>query len=232
MAFGSPPPSNRGRKTGLSLAQIVSATVAIADGEGIEGVSMRRVADILDHGVMSLYRHVVDKEALIAHAADEVFGEEPFPEPAPEGWHARIMESAHRQWRCYRRHPWIASVVSLARPLPSPNGMREMEWALEGLRELGASSADKARLYLAVAAFVHGAASQAAREVRERDSSGLTAAEWWNSQAAGFRALAASGEYPLIGRMKGPQPGEVDGWFEMGLECLLDGFELRLTKRP
>ncbi len=223
-----PPPA---RKQGLRLDDIVNAAIATADADGLDSLSMRRVADRLGHGVMSLYRHVEDKDHLVRLAIDAVFAEEPFPDPPPADWRGRMHESAHRQWHCYLRHPWIASVVSLARPALGANGMREMEWTFEGMQDLDITNSDRLRLYLVVTAYVHGAASQAAAESIEQRRTGLSVHEWWAAQAATLAPIFATGRYPLIAQLgPGANPSPA-AWFEFGLERLLDGIEIQLESR-
>ena len=190
---------------------------------------MRRVADRLQCPVMSLYRHLDGKNQLISLAVDAVFGEEPFPDEPPASWRLRLAESAHRQWRCYHRHPWIASVVSLARPALSPAGMREMEWAFEGLEELAMPSGDRLKVYLLVAAFVHGAAGLLAADTQAEAKSGLTGTEWWAANAPAFRQIFATGEYVHIAGLAGAKPLAQGEWFEFGLECILDGLQTRFA---
>lgn len=221
--------SRSGRKGGLNLGAIVEAAIAIADEEGLQALSMRRVADRLGHGVMSLYRHVEDKERLVGLISDVVFGEEAFPEMPHPGWRERMRESALRQWRCYGQHPWIASVVSLSRPRLGLNGMREMEWALAGMNELSVPDAEKVRMYLVVTAFVHGAASQLAEEQRDQERSGLETKAWWSEQGAALSELFASGQFPVLARLRPGVEPSPDAWFEFGLECLLDGLAMKVT---
>ncbi len=233
VAHGKLAPTDTGdttpqRKRGLHLDHIVRTAIAMADEDGLESMSMRRVAERLGYGVMSLYRHVKDKEQLIGLAIDEVFGEEVFPDPAPADWRGRMHESAYRQWRSYVRHPWIASMISLIRPNLGANGMREMEWAFEGMQGLQISNGERLRLYLVVSAFVHGAGAQAVVESAEERRTGVVAKEWWSAQSATLRDLFATGRYPLISRLGAdaePSPG---AWFEFGLNCLLEGLRLNI----
>jgi AcrR family transcriptional regulator len=233
VTVGVPAPTNPDesapeRKSGLHLDEIVDTAIAIADEDGLESLSMRRVAERLGHGAMSLYRHVKDKDQLIGFAVDAVFAEESFPEPAPRDWMGRLHESAYRQWRCYLRHPWIVSLVTLARPRIGPNGMREMEWAFEGLLDLDIADSERLHLYLVVTAFVHGAAAQAVVEAAEERRTGLVAKEWWSAQSALLGDILSTGRYPLIsrlGRTANPSP---DAWFEFGLNCLLDGLQAKV----
>lgn len=219
------------RRRGLNLDEIVTAAIAIADEDGLGAVSMRRVADRLGRPVMSLYRHVEDKDRLLAFATDAVFAEEAFPGDVPAAWRPRLLESTRRQWRCYLRHPWLASVISLVRPSLGPNGMSEMEWAFEGLRDLHISDPEKVQMYLVLAAYVHGAAGQFATEDRDRRQSGLAPQQWWGEQAALLGEIFASGRYPNISRLRGGLKPTPEDWFEFGLESLLNGLALRLPPK-
>lgn len=216
------------KRRGLNLEDIVRAAVAIADEDGLAAVSMRHVADRLGRPVMSLYRHVEHKDRLLALATDAVFAEEPFPGSVPAAWRPRLHESACRQWRCYLRHPWIASVISLVRPSLGPSGISEMEWAFEGLRALPVPDVEKVRMYLVVAAYVHGAAGQFTTEARDRRQSGLAPQQWWGEQAGLLSEIFATGRYPNVSRLRGGMKPAPEDWFEFGLESLLDGLALKL----
>lgn len=209
---------------------IVEAAIAIADEEGLGALSMRRVADRLGHGVMSLYRHVEDKERLVALVSDAVFAEEAFPGGGTADWKERLRESALRQWRCYGRHPWIASTVSLSRPRLGVNGMREMEWALAGMAGLPLPDAEKVRMYLVVTAYVHGAASQLAEERRDEERSGIETIQWWSAQRSALSDVFAGGQFPVLARLRPGVEPSPDAWFEFGLECLLDGLALQVGR--
>lgn len=215
-------------RRGLNLDAIVNAAIAIADEDGLGAVSMRRVADRLGRPVMSLYRHVQDKDRLLALATDAVFAEEAFEDLPADDWRARLHESARRQWRCYLRHPWIASAISLVRPSLGPNGISEMEWAFEGFRDVRIPDVDKVRMYLVIAAYVHGAAGQFATEARDRRQSGLAPQQWWGEQAGLLSEIFATGRYPNVSRLRGGTKPSPEDWFEFGLDCLLDGLALRV----
>src|SRR5882757_8941342 len=105
----------------LSRKQVLRTAIAIADREGLDAVSMRRLAAELNVGPMSLYRHVATKDELVAQMVDEAFGEAELPVPGPEGWRAKLELISRRQWELCRRHLWLPRAVSLTRPLLVPN---------------------------------------------------------------------------------------------------------------
>src|ERR1700750_3099854 len=83
-AWGVKTVTTKGPKPGLSLERIVAAAVRMADAEGLDAVSMNRVAKELGTGAMSLYRYVESKQELLALMIDAAIGEVP-PTPAGGG---------------------------------------------------------------------------------------------------------------------------------------------------
>src|SRR5690606_22806525 len=123
----------RGAASELTRERIVRTAIDIADAEGLSALSMRRVAGEPGVATMSLYRYVPGKDELITLMADEVFGEPELPEVPPPGWRAQLEVAARAQWALYRRHPWLASVLSIIRPQPLPHGMVYGEWIMRAM---------------------------------------------------------------------------------------------------
>ncbi|CAM5569949.1 hypothetical protein SGLAM104S_09822 [Streptomyces glaucescens] len=109
----------RGRASspGLSRGAIVAAAMRIADAEGVAALSMRRIATELDSGVMSLYRHVANKDALLTAITRAACDERPYPEPAPADWREAMRLAARLDWEVYCAHPWALVTSSSARLL-------------------------------------------------------------------------------------------------------------------
>ena len=105
-APGRGAPSRAARDRGLSREEIVEAAIAVADAEGPDAISMRRIARELRAGAMSLYWHVASKEELIDLMLDSLEAEIGVPEPTGD-WQADLRELAHRQRAGLLRHPWV-----------------------------------------------------------------------------------------------------------------------------
>src|SRR5215213_8438643 len=108
----------RGARTGrldLSIDRIVRAAVEIADADGMAALSMRRVAERLGVGTMSLYTYVPGKAELIDLMLDTVYGETAKPDTVPGGWRGRLEQVARENWELYRRHRWML-LVGTTRP--------------------------------------------------------------------------------------------------------------------
>src|SRR5688572_9759671 len=91
----------------LSLSRIVKAAIEIADNDGIEAVSMQRIAAELGFTKMSLYRHVPSKSDLVSIMIDTAVGEPPDLSVVPGGWRARLEEFVRQLTEVWRQHPWV-----------------------------------------------------------------------------------------------------------------------------
>jgi AcrR family transcriptional regulator len=146
-----------GRPPGHSRAQVTAAAITIADREGLDAVSMRRVAAELRTGAASLYRYVDNREDLLdlmidATGAEYVYG-------APTGdWLTDLLSLGEQARAIMRHHPWLPALV-LARPVLGPNGLILLEHVLETLAHHPASPATKLEAFAifttTTALFVH-----------------------------------------------------------------------------
>jgi AcrR family transcriptional regulator len=141
------------RKSRLTRQKIAAVALAIADREGFEAVSMRRVARELKAGTMSLYYYVKTKDDLIAVMDDALMGEALLPS-LPKGWQRAMLAIAKRTHAIFIRHPW-ALVAMLSAP-PGINAMRHMEQCLEALAETSMTEKQKITLLAMVDDFVFG----------------------------------------------------------------------------
>jgi AcrR family transcriptional regulator len=122
----------------LSLEKIVSAAVDLLDAEGLDGLKMRRLADRLGAGAMSLYWHVDNKEKVLDLALDAVLSIT--PSPSSEDWRKDIVNMLE-DWRaCMLRHPWSASL--LPHRALSPNLLKRLDLLGETLSRGGVNDAD------------------------------------------------------------------------------------------
>src|SRR4051794_28977926 len=120
-AWGVKTPATKGPKPGLGLDRTVAAGVRVADGDGLDAVSMTRVAKELGASAMSLSRYVDSKDELLALMIDAALGAVP-PLPAEGDWRARLERWAWATVRGMRAHPW-ATPAPIARPPPAPHSV-------------------------------------------------------------------------------------------------------------
>src|SRR5262249_60636194 len=121
--WGRPQRRGRGQRPSLSREEIVRAAIELADAEGLEALTMRRLATQLRAGAMSLYWYVPTKEDLLDLMLDAAFGEVELPERPSGDWRADLHLFAHRMLGVLRRHTWLPSLTS-SQPLPGPNALR------------------------------------------------------------------------------------------------------------
>lgn len=211
----------------VDAARVVAAAIEIADRDGLAALSMRAVAGRIGIPTMSLYGHVDSKDDLILLMIDAAFGEHDFPAEQPPGWRAALEISAHRQWACYRKHLWLAQVVSLTRPQPLANLLRLAEWNFTALVPLGLDQVTLFDLHLSLCTFVRGVAIGLAPEADAERDTGMTGDEWvetidnWAeiiARSPVFNEVASRGNYEL----------DLDRLFRFGLKRLLDGMAVDL----
>jgi AcrR family transcriptional regulator len=213
------------RRTTLSREAIVAAAVAIADAEGLDAVSIRRVAADLNARAMSLYTYIERKEDLLDLMADEVAAETLVPGELPPDWREATLAIARRERQTTLRHPWLVELVTRRSMLGrvGQNMLRHGDQSIAALAGLRADPAWKWRLMTAVADYSTGFA---VREVRERDAARTGQSELLQPY---LRQLVAGGDYPHLAAMLDfGAPDSDDDNFERGLRWLLDGFAQEL----
>ncbi|MET7335084.1 GntR family transcriptional regulator [Nonomuraea sp. NPDC005650] len=222
---GPPKPRQAGVPKGsLNRRYVLHAAIAIADAEGLDAVSMRRLAAELGTGPMSLYRHVTGKDELVTQMADEVFGETELPDPGPEGWRAKLELVSRRQWELCRRHFWLPEAVSFTRPLLVPNMMAHTEWTLRALDGLGLPAQIRTREALTLPALVSTVALSMAQEAEAAQETGMTLDGWRLIQRKRADELLSSGRFPLLALVPEETVSDLDGMFDYILARHLDGF--------
>jgi len=142
----------------LSREAIVTQALAILDAEGLDAVSMRRVADALGTGPASLYAHVANKEELLELLIDRVMSVVVVPPPDPERWQEQIKQLMRDGRDALAAHRDIARANMGVVPI-GPNAIRIAEGMLAILRTAGvpkrvaALAADTLSLYIVAHAY-------------------------------------------------------------------------------
>ncbi|MEU2515773.1 TetR/AcrR family transcriptional regulator C-terminal domain-containing protein [Streptomyces syringium] len=211
----------------LSLDRIVRTATEIADAEGLSALSMRGVAARLGVAAMSTYRYVPSKEDLVLHMADAAFGAESYPADAPGDWRTRVELGTRTLWSLYRKHPWLAQLGSLTRPLLVPNLMVHGEWMLGALDGHGLDPTTLFDIHVLLYSHVHGLAGHLEMEAHAEASTGQSEDQWMDSRAPDLQGLVESGRFPTFAKVVGSFTDgydlNLDALFEFGLKALLDG---------
>ena len=224
-------PEPGSRRPKFTRDQIASTALTIADTEGFDAVSMRRVAAELGAGTMTLYYYVRTKDELVALMDDAIMSEVLIPaEEFPGHWYDALTAVAVRTWDVLMRHTW--ALRSLQNVPAGPNAMRHFEQSLAALAGTGLDASGKLALIAMVDDYVQGnvlrtAEMRSAGRPAEDDAPTEAAIRFAESQLATgefphTRALLGEGDlrdaFPrLVGDMS-----ERDR-FRRGLSVLLDG---------
>ncbi|MGW0755154.1 TetR/AcrR family transcriptional regulator [Streptomyces sp. NPDC002814] len=222
---------SRGPKPGLSVDQIVEAAVRIADADGLEALSMRRVAAELGTGTMSLYRYVPGKGELLDLMLDRV--QKPSENPADLGdgdWRSALEALGRATLDLYRRHPWLLQ-VNQARPILGPSALDGMEKVLTLIRPMGLSDPELVSAIIMIDGYVVGAARTQLYQQEAERRTGLTDAEFWQAQVPTLEKVLASGRYPVMASLSEDTFGPDFDHFEFGLQRILDGLEVFVARR-
>ena len=222
----------------LSRAEIVDAAIAIADAEGSDAISMRRIAQVLRAGTMSLYWHVANKEQLLDLMLDALIGEVEVPEPSGD-WRADLRTQARNERAMLLRHAWVMDFLG-GRPPLGPNTLLHMDRLLGILDGLGIGVETAMNILGAMQTYVMGAVlreTQEARVQRDQDQSGVTREEWEPMRAAWRNRLDADGRFPRVVRFLDadidPDAAETrDERFEFGLDCVIEGIAAKIAALP
>jgi AcrR family transcriptional regulator len=231
---GARPPRDRG----LSRDEIVGTAIAVADAEGPEAISMRRIARELRAGPMSLYWYVGSKEELLNLMLETLEVEVEAPEPTGD-WRADLRVFANQMRAMMNRHPWALEFIG-SRPPAGPNDARNLERLLGILAGLDLDARRTMDLLGAIATYVVGAVIREGQEIRgqrvqEEAEAGRTSEEL-DAERERYRDwFLASGQYPQIARLmeSGVDPDDPatrDERFEFGLDVLLDGIAAQVSR--
>jgi AcrR family transcriptional regulator len=244
LLWGRREAGKRGPRPGLSADAIVDAAIRLADAEGLEGVSMARVAAELGFTTMSLYRYVASKEELLqlmwngsARGAEGLAFE-------GDGWRARLRMWAIVQRDMLDRHPWLTQMPMAAPPM-APNSMIFVERGLETMDGTALADADKLRFIGVISSFTLSEARmandalRAARDAAAAAGDGAEPAPPWTYDAL-LRELADEATYPRLYRIARTPPGSGEGGssgpasereeFLFGLDRILDGIEAYMDR--
>ncbi len=231
-------PEPGSRRPRFTRERIAEVALAIADREGFEALSMRRLADELGAGTMTVYHYIRTKDDLIQLLDDAIMAEVVVPDgELPRAWRPALSMIARRSHGAFHGHPWALQALQSARF--GPNGLRHFEQSMAAVASTGLPLADRMTILNIVDDFVFGHTfrSTHARTRRQHDHSEM---EWMLELT---RAQIATGHYPEIEAILGNQAPAAawrkmaellddDGRFEQGLATILDGIALRWKLPP
>jgi AcrR family transcriptional regulator len=221
---------SRGRGSGLRRAEIVATALKVAEAEGPEAVSMRRIAKELDVGTMTLYHHIPTKDDLLDLMHDQVMGELVIPDDELAAtWQEGLAQICRRTKEVYQRHTWMVS-GAWERPQMGPLALAHVEQSLAVLRELPKD--DALRALAAADDYVIGYVSRQVAAQQALQRAGLDQDDYQEALRPYVERLIVerADEYPNLARFVG-ENWAVDGEerFERGLQWMIAGMAAELT---
>jgi AcrR family transcriptional regulator len=233
LVWERPEPPSRPAPSPLSRDRIVRAAIELADADGLEAVSLRKVAAALGAGPMRLYGYLSTKEELLDLMVDAVYGEIPAPESAGGDWRGALRSLAGGVRRTALRHEWFADLLG-GRPHLGPNALAHLEASLavlDGVPGFGGIEAVMQATHT-VNAYVIGAVRSELAESRAERATGLGEREWQATTGPYLVRMFATGRYPTLAKVvhEAEHP-DAETVFDTGLDQVLDGVAARLTGR-
>ena len=220
--------SRRGPAQGLSVDAVVVAAIALADKEGLEAVTMRRVAEGLVVAPMTLYTYVPGKAELLDLMLDMAYGWMSRTDTTGGSWRERLVVVAEENRALYEAHPWVAS-VSTVRPPLGPGLMAKYEHELRAFEGSGLGDVQMDASLTFLLSFVQACARGALDTRAAKQDSALEDEEWWAANAPLLARVFDERRYPNAARV-GAAAGAAYGSayspehaYTFGLERLLDG---------
>jgi AcrR family transcriptional regulator len=204
----------------LNRERVLCAALVLADRDGIESLSMRKIGQALHVEAMALYNHVANKGDLLDGLVDLVFSEIVLPADRAD-WTTAMHERAISARDALLRHPWAISVMQ-SRTKPGPATLRHHNWVIGSLRQAGFTIDMAAHAFSALDGYIYGFALQQINLPYHTSQEGAVVAEHL------LRQLLAD-EYPYVAEMlieHALKPGyDYAQEFEFGLDLILDGLE-------
>jgi AcrR family transcriptional regulator len=244
IAWGRAEPATRGPRAGLSPGAIVAAAIEIADADGLAAVSMGKVAERLGYTPMSLYRHVPSKDDLLTLVQDTALGEPPPTGTSAGGWREALARWTRDITVAYRAHLWVLD-IPITGPPAMPNQIAWLERALAALAATPLTDGERLSVALVLSGYSRSWAQLTRDLQRGLERSGFTEPEMARQYGQVLARLVDEDRFPAVhaairdGLFDDAEEGEgdagsegVDVEFEFGLQRILDGIEVYMTRTP
>jgi AcrR family transcriptional regulator len=219
-----PEPPDRPVPAPLSREQLVRAAIHLADTDGLDAVSLRKVAAALDVGPMRLYGYIATKEELLDLMLDTVYAE---IQPTGDDWRQVLRSLAEATRQAAHQHEWLADLIG-GRPQLGPNTLATGDAVLTAMGGVDLDTVVPA--VAAVRAYVVGAVRREIAERRAERASGMDIKHFQAAYGPYLERTFATGRFPALATVVRDGPHlSADETFRIGLEFLLDGIEARIS---
>ncbi|MBE1492825.1 TetR/AcrR family transcriptional regulator [Plantactinospora soyae] len=223
--------SGRGRPSGLTVEQITTAAIEVADSVGLNDLSMRSVAERLGVGTMSLYRHVPGKEELLDVMIDRVSAEVVRRNEDGHGdWRSRLEQVGRANRAMFERHPWLLRLFP-RRPPQGPGVIAKYDAELRAVEGIGLTDVEMDSALALVLGYVRDATARLLEWKTVSERTGQSDDEWWSTVAPLLDRVLDRERYSLAVRVGTSATTHYEGVhdpehaYEFGLQRVLDGIE-------
>lgn len=177
------------RSTQLTRNQIAKTALSLADSDGIEALSMRRLSEALDVGTMTLYSYIRNKDELLMLLSDEVMRKSILQKNRlSSDWKESLVLIAGHTRKVFRRHPWVLDIQDDNGP--SPNSIKHYDRSLQAIAHLDISLSEKADILAALYNHIFGYCA-AERHANKSNIKSSCIHEY-------LERLIGSGDYPAL----------------------------------
>ena len=224
LLWDPPGPPARGPRPKVTLSAIVEAGIAVVRSDGLEALSMRKVAAKVGVGVMSLYTYVPGRSELVELMIDHVFAEVERVDRSL-GWRKQLSFIAEQQAALFQRHPWILATTVWRMPM-GPNVLDAEEDLYRALRVAGLTPVQIQGVRNLIAWHLQGVARTSLQEEEITKQTGVTNEDYWESRNSFWNTYFEPERYPTMvwiyehGGFDLPEPAG-----DYAFERLLDGIQ-------
>jgi AcrR family transcriptional regulator len=210
----------------LTRDRVLDAAIALADREGLDSLTMRRLGGELGVEAMALYKHVANKDEILDGIVEVVVAEIEIPAPGSE-WRAAMRQRAISARQVLRRHPWAIGLME-SRGRPGPAALTYLDAVIAGLRHGGFSVQMAAHAFWLLDSYVYG-------HVIQEISLPFDTSEEVGASAEDIFDHVDRGDYPHLAELAADAMTsgyDVESEFEFGLDLILDSLDRIRTPDP
>ena len=231
-----PRPQDRPRRSGLTVDAVIDAAVSLASEDGLQSLTMRRVAERLGVSAMTPYSYVPGKDELLELMLDAVYGRMAVSPAGAQGWRGNAIAVAEDNLALHRAHPWTLDVEA-GRPTLGPGVLAKYDRELAAFDGIGLTDVEMDAALANLLALVREAARTEAGTAATSRRTGTSDAAWWEGVAPLLAEVVDAHAFPLASRV-GSATGEALGtaysathMLSFGLDRLLDGIAALIDRR-
>ncbi|MGW2428644.1 TetR/AcrR family transcriptional regulator [Streptomyces sp. NPDC001640] len=225
LVWERPEPPDRPVPPPLSRERIVRAAIQLADADGLDAVSLRKVATALDVRPMRLYSYIAGKDELLDLMVDAAYAE---IRPVGDGWREVLRSLAETTRRAAHEHEWLADLLG-GRPQLGPHALASGETVVAALGDVDVDAIMP--VVASVNAYVIGAVRREIAERRAERATGMDEKRWQAALGPYLERTFATGRFPALATVvRDAAHLDADHTFRIGLDFLLDGIEARISE--